>query len=88
MTLGSLSDAAFGDFHSVSDLNGEQALVQSGSFAVAGDCDVRWQDIVRPDHGLPSVEDLPPHRRSAWRRLPRQNADLRMTVMGSFLTVH
>lgn len=32
MTLESLSDAAFGGFDSISDLNGEQHFVQSGSF--------------------------------------------------------
>jgi len=65
MTLEPLSVLAFGDFFDVSDLNHAQAFVQSGSFASLGDCDVRWQDIVRQDYKISAMEELSSHRRSA-----------------------
>ena len=65
MTLKPLSDMACGDFYSVSDLNGEQSFVQSGSFSAAGDGNVRWQAAVRTSHGLSSMEDFAiPQRKS------------------------
>src|SRR3989338_9172326 len=85
MLLKSLSGAAFGGFQRVSDLNVQQRIVQSGGFSVAGGCDVCWQDPVRPDHGLPPMEDLSSHRGSVWRRPPRQDTDLRRTFPHSGL---
>lgn len=68
------------DCQGVSDLNGAVEFRHPSGFGSAGGRDEHRQDPVRPDHGLPAVEDLSPDRGALPGRSSGADAFLRRAV--------